>query len=149
MKKKSKLKPKHKRLLLILGTLLVISIAAAIMLNALKENLLFFYTPTDLVQKTFDKDKPFRLGGMVKKGSVKDGADMQVVFTVTDFKNNLTVHYQGLLPNLFREGQGVVADGKLDENGVFQAHRILAKHDENYMPPVVAKAVKKVKEEKK
>ena len=133
--------PKRKRLYLLLGSLGVLGVAAALVLSALNDNLVFFYSPTQLAEKHIAPDRRFRLGGLVEAGSVtKNGQEVR--FTVTDTHKTVQVVYRGLLPDLFREGQGVVAEGSLGPDGVFVARDVLAKHDENYMPPEVAKAIK-------
>ena len=133
--------PKRRRLWLLLGSLGTLGVAAALVLTALNDNLVFFYSPTQVAEKSIAPDRRFRLGGLVEEGSVvKEG---QVVrFTVTDTNKTLKVTYRGILPDLFREGQGVIAEGSIGPDGVFTAREILAKHDENYMPPEVAKALK-------
>jgi len=133
--------PKRKRLWLLVGSLGVLCVAAALVLTALNDNIVFFYSPSQLAEKKIAPDRRFRLGGLVEPGSVKnEGAEVR--FKVTDLKQSVSVVYRGLLPDLFREGQGVIAEGSLDSNGVFTAREVLAKHDENYMPPEVAKALK-------
>jgi len=133
--------PKRRRLWLLIGSLGTLGVAAALVLSALNDNLVFFYSPTQVAEKNPGPDRRFRLGGLVEAGSVqKDG---QVVrFTVTDTNKTIAVVYRGILPDLFREGQGVIAEGALGSDGVFAAREVLAKHDENYMPPEVAKAIK-------
>lgn len=119
--------------------------AVALTFNALQDNLLFFITPSDIVQEQFNPARAFRLGGMVAQGSVRRGGGddgLRVEFVVTDFAESVPVHYIGILPDLFREGQGVVAQGVL-RDGVFVANEVLAKHDENYLPPEVAEALQK------
>ena len=133
--------PKRKRLYLLLGSLGVLAIAAALVLSALNDNLVFFYSPSQVAEKHPAPERRFRLGGLVEAGSVKK-AGQEVHFTVTDTHKSVQVVYRGLLPDLFREGQGVVAEGALGADGVFVAREVLAKHDENYMPPEVAKAIK-------
>lgn len=129
------MKPRHKRFALIIGALAVLGTAAALVLNAFEENLVFFFTPSQVINGEAPKNRAFRIGGMVKEGSVqRDGVNVR--FVVTDTANDVPVTYTGILPDLFREGKGVVAQGKLDESGkMFQATEVLAKHDENYMPP--------------
>ena len=113
------------------------------MLTALSDNIVFFYSPTQIAEKQIPPERRFRMGGLVEAGSVKKSADSQETrFTVTDTHKSVAVVYRGLLPDLFREGQGVVAEGSLGADGVFVAREVLAKHDENYMPPEVAKAIK-------
>ncbi|MCA0249231.1 MAG: cytochrome c maturation protein CcmE [Proteobacteria bacterium] len=133
--------PKRRRLWLLIGSLGTLGVAAALVLSALNDNLVFFYSPTQVAEKSLGPDRRFRLGGLVEAGSVqKDG---QIVrFTVTDTNKTVAVVYRGILPDLFREGQGVIAEGALGSDGVFTAREVLAKHDENYMPPEVAKAIK-------
>ena len=133
--------PKRKRLWLLLGSLAVLGVAATLVLTALNDNIVFFYSPTQVADKHPGPERRFRLGGLVEPGSVKkDGPEVR--FTVTDLQKTVAVVYRGLLPDLFREGQGVIAEGTLGPDGVFLARDVLAKHDENYMPPEVAKALK-------
>ncbi|HQD66595.1 MAG TPA: cytochrome c maturation protein CcmE [Casimicrobium huifangae] len=133
---------KQKRLALILGGLGVIAVAVALVLTAFNQNLVFFFTPSQIVAKEAPVGRTFRLGGMVEAGSVKrDGVNVQ--FKVTDTAQVVPVAYSGILPDLFREGKGVVAQGSLGDDGVFRAKEVLAKHDENYMPPEAASAVEK------
>jgi len=133
--------PKRRRLWLLLGSLGTLGVAAALVLTALNDNLVFFYSPTQVAEKAIAPDRRFRLGGLVEQGSVqKEGQTVR--FTVTDTNKTVKVVYRGILPDLFREGQGVIAEGSIGPDGVFTAREILAKHDENYMPPEVAKALK-------
>lgn len=133
---------KGKRLTLIIGALAALGLAAGLMLFALRDNIVFFYTPSELAQKQLAPGARLRIGGLVKEGSVvRNGRD--VAFTVTDKTKDLDVAYTGLLPDLFREGQGVVVDGQLQPDGKFKADSVLAKHDERYMPRDVADALKK------
>lgn len=126
--------PRAKRFVWILVGLAVLAAAAAFVLNAFQSNLVFFFTPTQVAQGEAPKGRTFRAGGMVKEGSlVREGNDVR--FVITDTEKDIPVHYVGLLPDLFKEGRGVVAQGKLGEDGVFVASEVLAKHDENYMPP--------------
>jgi cytochrome c-type biogenesis protein CcmE len=128
------MKPRHQRFLLIALGVSALAIAGMFVLNAFQSNLVFFFTPTQVFQGEAPKERAFRVGGMVKEGSlVKDGENIQ--FVVTDFAHEVPVKYKGLLPDLFKEGKGVVAQGKLSENKLFAASEVLAKHDENYMPP--------------
>jgi cytochrome c-type biogenesis protein CcmE len=137
--------PRRKRLALIVGLLAAVGGATALVLNAFNSNLVFFYTPSQVAANEAPAGRAFRVGGMVTVGSVKrDGVD--VVFTVTDLVKSMQVHYHGPLPDLFSEGKGVVAQGKLGPDGVFTAQEVLAKHDENYMPPEAAAALKKAAE---
>jgi Cytochrome c-type biogenesis protein CcmE len=136
------MKRKHKRLLAVLGLVAGLGVAAALVLSAFNDNLVFFHSPSDVAEKKIAADKRFRIGGLVEAGSVKkDGLTTE--FVVTDLRHAVPVVYTGMLPDLFREGQGVVANGKLDAEGRFIASEVLAKHDENYMPPEVADALKK------
>ena len=136
--------PKRKRLWLVVGSVAVLGCAATLVLTALSDNIVFFYSPTQIAEKQIPPERRFRMGGLVEAGSVKKSADSQEIrFTVTDTHKTVAVVYRGLLPDLFREGQGVVAEGSLGADGVFVAREILAKHDENYMPPEAEEAVKK------
>jgi len=124
-----------------------LGVATALVLSAFNENLVFFFTPSEVVEHKAPQGRTFRIGGMVEKGSVKREPDgVTVRFTVTDTAKSLPVQYKGSLPDLFREGKGVVAQGQLGADGVFQAREVLAKHDENYMPPEAAEAVKRAHE---
>ena len=134
---------KKRRLVLIGSALTVLAVAVALVLTALKDAIVFFNSPTDVTEKHIATGSRLRLGGLVKEGSVQRGENMQVRFEVTDGKNTVRVAYQGLLPDLFREGQGVVTEGTLDGGGMFKADSVLAKHDEKYMPKEVADALKK------
>ncbi len=125
------------------GALAVVALAAALVLNALRDSIVFFSTPTMVSEKQIAPGKRFRLGGMVREGSLQRGEQLRVSFDVTDGNATLPVTYQGILPDLLREGQGVVAEGALDGNGHFKADTVLAKHDETYMPREVADALKK------
>lgn len=130
------MKNRHKRGALIVGGLAALGIAAALVLNAFQSNLVFFFTPTQVSAGEAPKGRTFRIGGMVQTGSVQRQSDgLTVRFIVTDTAHNMPVTYRGILPDLFREGKGVVAQGKLGEDGGFHADEVLAKHDENYMPP--------------
>ena len=135
---------KRKRLYVVLGGMTILGLAAALVLSAFEDNLVFFYSPTDLGTKEIAADRRFRLGGLVEEASVERSSDGRTTnFRVTDLVQSEAVTYRGMLPDLFREGQGVVAEGRLDSNGVFVATQVLAKHDENYMPPEVAEALRK------
>jgi len=136
-------KARQKRIALIVGGLAVLAIAAVLVLNALNSNIALYISPTDVAAGKAPQGKPFRIGGMVKEGSLKREADgVTVSFIVTDTEKDLLVAYKGILPDLFKEGKGVVAQGKLtDGNTRFVASEVLAKHDENYMPPEAAKAL--------
>lgn len=144
------MKPRHKRFALIIGALAVIGAAAALVLNAFEENLVFFFTPTQVAAGEAPQNRAFRIGGMVKEGSLqRDG--MNVSFVVTDTAHDVPVTYSGILPDLFREGKGVVAQGKMGGSGntvSFKASEVLAKHDENYMPPEAQQAMDKAAVEK-
>lgn len=134
------MKPRHKRAAIIVGALVAIGIAAALVLNAFQSNLVFFFTPSQVEAGEAPKERTFRIGGMVKEGSVRR-VDLTVDFVVTDTAKEIPVSYTGILPDLFREGKGVVAQGKLGPDGRFVASEVLAKHDENYMPPEAQHAV--------
>ena len=136
------MKRKHKRLTFVAIALLLLGVATALILTAFEDNIVFFYSPTDLAEKKIADGRRLRLGGLVVEGSVKKAGDAVTLFRVTDLKTQIAVSYKGLLPDLFREGQGVVAEGRL-EAGVFMASDVLAKHDETYMPPEVAEALKR------
>jgi len=136
------MKPRHKRIALIAGGLAALGFAAALVLNAFQSNLVFFFSPTQVMAKEAPLDRTFRIGGMVEEGSLKRLPDgLSVAFRVTDTAQTIPVTYTGILPDLFKEGKGVVAQGKLGPDGVFRASEVLAKHDENYMPPDAAHAV--------
>ncbi|MGD9803817.1 MAG: cytochrome c maturation protein CcmE [Hyphomicrobiaceae bacterium] len=133
---------KQRRGAFILSGLLVIGLAVGLVLFALSGTITYFKTPSDLAENPVPTGQRFRLGGLVAEGSVNRGQSLDVEFQVTDTIKAVPVVYRGVLPDLFREGQGVVAEGRLDENGRFRADTVLAKHDETYMPPEVAKALK-------
>jgi cytochrome c-type biogenesis protein CcmE len=134
---------RQRRLALIGGALAVLGIAAALVLNALKASIVFFHSPTEIVEQHVDLGARLRIGGLVKTGSLHHDGPFAVRFEVTDGRADVPVAYTGALPDLFREGQGVVAEGKLDGDGLFKADTILAKHDERYMPKEVAEALKR------
>lgn len=134
---------KQRRLILIGSSLGVLAIAAALVLSALRDSIVFFNSPTDIAEKHPVAGTRMRVGGLVKPGSLQRGDNLQIRFEVTDGKSELPVRYQGIVPDLFREGQGVVAEGKLDGAGLFVADTVLAKHDERYMPREVVDALKK------
>ena len=137
--------PRRKRLAIIGGLFLAVCAITALVLNAFRSNLVFFYSPSQVAAHEAPEGRPFRVGGLVTAGSVKrDGVD--VVFTVTDLVKSMQVHYHGPLPDLFKEGKGVVAEGKVGSDGVFVAQEVFAKHDENYMPPEAAAALKQAAE---
>jgi cytochrome c-type biogenesis protein CcmE len=136
--------PRRKRLLLAACVLGAAAIAVALVANAFRSNLVFFYSPSDIAEHKAPAARTFRLGGLVETGSVARAADgVTVHFVVTDTAQRVPVAYRGILPDLFREGKGVVAQGKLSQQGVFTADEVLAKHDENYMPPEAADAVER------
>ena len=134
---------KQRRLTMIGGSLAVLAVAAALVLNAMRDSIVFFSTPSMVAEKHIAAGKRFRLGGLVQPGSLVRGDNLAVTFQVADGSAALAVSYKGILPDLFREGQGVVAEGALDPSGVFRADTVLAKHDETYMPKEVADALKK------
>ena len=134
------MKPRHKRAVIIAGGLAAIGVAAYLVLNAFQSNLVFFFTPTQVAKGEAPKNRTFRIGGLVKTGSVKRD-NLTVNFVVTDSARDMNVSYTGILPDLFREGKGVVAQGKLSDDGKFTASEVLAKHDENYMPPEAQQAM--------
>lgn len=136
------MKPRHKRIAIIIGALAVLGIVTALILNAFNKNLVFFFSPTQVYAKEAPIGRAFRIGGLVESGSLqreKDG--LTVHFLVTDTAKTVPVTYTGILPDLFKEGKGVVAEGKLGDDGVFVATEVLAKHDENYMPPEAKEAI--------
>lgn len=138
------MKPRHKRLAIAAGVLASVGAVTALVLNAFESNLVFFYSPSQVVAKEVPDGRTFRLGGMVEAGSVqRDG--VKVSFVVTDTVQKVPVRYEGILPDLFKEGKGVVAQGTV-EGGVFSAREVLAKHDENYMPPEAAEALKRAQQ---
>lgn len=139
------MKRKHKRLLFVALGMGLLGIAVGLVLTAFEENLVFFYGPSEITDKVRSSDQRVRLGGLVEEGSVARGSDgLTVTFRVTDLNRSIPVIFRGgLLPDLFREGQGVVCEGRLRDDGVFEADNILAKHDESYMPREVAEALKK------
>jgi cytochrome c-type biogenesis protein CcmE len=135
--------PRHRRMTLVFGIIAGVSVAGALALNAFRQNVTFFFDPTQVAGGAVPSGERFRLGGMVTKGSVQRApGSLEVRFVVTDFKHDVPVTYTGVLPDLFREGQGVVAHGKM-LGGTFVADEVLAKHDEKYMPPEVARSLKK------
>ncbi|OGA29041.1 MAG: cytochrome c biogenesis protein CcmE [Betaproteobacteria bacterium RIFCSPLOWO2_12_FULL_67_28] len=136
------MKPRHKRLALIASGIAALAITAALVLNAFQSNLVFFFSPSQVAAGEAPRDRSFRIGGLVQAGSVKRSQEgLSVQFVVTDTAKDIRVAYAGTLPDLFREGKGVVAQGKLGADGVFHANEVLAKHDENYMPPDAQHAV--------
>ena len=144
------MKPRHKRIALIVGSLAVLGVAAALILSAFQSNLVFFFSPTQVLANEAPHGRTFRIGGMVQAGSLKRQDDgLTVRFDVTDTAKTVPVVYKGILPDLFREGKGVVAQGQLGSDGVFHASQVLAKHDENYMPPEAAHALEQAKKAQK
>jgi cytochrome c-type biogenesis protein CcmE len=140
------MKPRTRRALAILAGLATLGIASALVLNAFQSNLVFFFSPSQIVAKEAPLERSFRIGGLVEEGSLKrDGQSLTVNFVVTDMAQRIPVSYTGMLPDLFKEGKGVVAQGKLGSDGVFRAEQVLAKHDENYMPPEAAEALEKAR----
>ncbi|MBY0579887.1 MAG: cytochrome c maturation protein CcmE [Burkholderiales bacterium] len=143
------MKPRHKKLVFILIGVAGIGIIVALVMNAFRSNLVFFFTPSQVIAKEAPVNRAFRIGGLVEKGSLRRENDgLTVHFVVTDTKHDMNVTYKGILPDLFKEGKGVVAQGRLDSNGRFVADEVLAKHDENYMPPEVANELKAAKASK-
>jgi len=136
------MKPRHKRIAIIAAGLGVLALASALVLNAFRSNLVFFFSPSQVMANEAPRGKAFRIGGLVESGSVKRADDgLTVRFRVTDTAHTVAVVYTGILPDLFKEGKGVVAQGRLGADGVFAATEVLAKHDENYMPPDAAHAI--------
>ena len=143
------MKPRHKKLAFIAAGVAGIAVIVALVMNAFRSNLVFFFTPSQVIAKEAPIGRAFRIGGLVEKGSLKRENDgLTVHFVVTDTKHDMNVTYKGILPDLFKEGKGVVAQGRLDSNGQFVADEVLAKHDENYMPPEVASELKAAKASK-
>lgn len=140
------MKPRHKKMTFILAGIAGIAVVVALIMNAFRSNLVFFFTPTQVIAKQVPVNRAFRIGGLVEKGSLRRENDgLTVHFVVTDTRHDMNVTYKGILPDLFKEGKGVVAQGRLDANGQFVADEVLAKHDENYMPPEVASELKAAK----
>lgn len=137
------MKARHKRMIFVVAAVVAVGIAASLVLNALRSNIAYFFSPSQVYDKEAPVDRNFRLGGLVEKGTLKRRKDnLTVSFVVTDTAKSVTVNYTGILPDLFKEGQGVVAKGKLGPDGVFYAEEVLAKHDASYMPPEVKDAIK-------
>ena len=137
------MKPRSKRLIAIACGLAALGVATALVLNAFNSNLVFFFSPTQVAAKEAPTGRSFRIGGLVEEGSIKrETTGLTTRFVVTDLAKTIPVTYTGLLPDLFKEGKGVVAQGKLGPDGIFKADQVLAKHDENYMPPEAAEALK-------
>ena len=140
------MKPRQKRIVYIVVALAAVGLAVGLVLNALKDNVSLYFTPTQVFNKEAPQDRSFRIGGLVEAGSLKrEGDGLTVRFVITDLKRSLPVVYKGILPDLFKEGKGVVAEGKMEADGVMHVTEVLAKHDENYMPPEAADALKKAK----
>ena len=141
------MKTRHKRLVLILGSLCLLGAAIMLILSAFQQNLVFFHSPSDIAGGKVSTEQTIRIGGLVEEGSVQRQADgLTVRFVITDTAVGIPVVYAGSLPDLFREGKGAVAQGKLNADGIFQASQVLAKHDENYMPPEAADAIDQAQE---
>lgn len=140
------MKPRTKRAAIIVGGLAVLAVAATLVLNAFNSNLVFFFSPSQVFADEAPRDRSFRIGGLVEEGSIqREPQGLTIRFAVTDRAQKIPVTYTGLLPDLFKEGKGVVAQGKLGPDGIFRADQVLAKHDENYMPPEAAEALKNAK----
>jgi cytochrome c-type biogenesis protein CcmE len=140
------MKPRTRRGLAIAAGLATLGVASMLVLNAFQSNLVFFFSPSQIAANEAPRDRSFRIGGLVEEGSLKrDGQSLTVNFVVTDMAQRIPVSYTGMLPDLFKEGKGVVAQGKLGSDGVFRAEQVLAKHDENYMPPEAADALEKAR----
>ncbi|MET0102183.1 MAG: cytochrome c maturation protein CcmE [Sedimenticola sp.] len=137
------MKARHKRFGFIIAGLVGLGLASWLVLSALDNNLSYFFSPTEVSENKAPKDHIFRLGGLVEPGSLERGKELTVRFRVSDNAHKVSVEYTGILPDLFAEGQGVIAQGKMNDQGVFVADEVLAKHDENYMPPEVAEALEK------
>jgi cytochrome c-type biogenesis protein CcmE len=144
------MKKRHRRLVFIAASLAALSLAAWLVLGAFRNNLVFFFSPTQIATKEAPVGRTFRIGGLVENGSLKRDSDgLTVRFTVTDTANSIQVVYKGILPDLFKEGRGCVAQGRVSADGVFYADQIMAKHDENYMPPEAARALDQAKDMEK
>ena len=135
------MKPKRQRLVLLITGLAILAVAVGLVLSALDEGVAFFYSPSDLAEKSPPRDRAIRIGGLVEEGSVRRSSGVEVEFGVTDLAETVAVSYAGILPDLFREGQGVVVLGRIQEDGSFAASEVLAKHDETYMPAEVKEAL--------
>ncbi len=144
------MKARHKKLLLVAVAVLGLGAVAALVLNAFNSNLVFFFSPTQVAQGEAPQGRAFRIGGLVEEGSLKRAADgVTAHFRITDTAHAVPVAYTGVLPDLFKEGKGVVAEGRLDGDGMFKAEQVLAKHDENYMPPEAASALEQAQKAQK
>jgi cytochrome c-type biogenesis protein CcmE len=147
---KATMKSRHKKLVLIAIAVIALGAVAALVLNAFRSNLVFFFSPTQVVKGEAPRDRSFRIGGLVEAGSLRRESDgVTAHFRVTDTLQTIPVDYTGLLPDLFKEGKGVVAEGRLNDAGVFVASQVLAKHDENYMPPEAASALEQAQKAQK
>ncbi len=144
------MKPRHKKLTIIIMSVAALGLSTALVLDAFQSNLVFFFSPSQVAANEAPRGRSFRIGGLVEEGSVKRQSDgITVSFVVTDTAKNIPVVYTGILPDLFKEGKGVVAQGKLSSDGVFRADEVLAKHDENYMPPEAADALEQASKSQK
>ena len=144
------MKKRHKRIAFIVASLAALGLATWLVLGAFRQNLVFFFSPTQVAAKEAPVNKTFRIGGLVENGSLKRENDgLTIRFTVTDTANTIPVVYKGILPDLFKEGRGCVAQGRVGSDGVFYADQIMAKHDENYMPPEAARALDQAKDMEK
>jgi cytochrome c-type biogenesis protein CcmE len=144
------MKPRHKKLIIIIASVAALGLSATLVLDAFQSNLVFFFSPTQVAANEAPQGKSFRIGGLVEEGSVKRQSDgVTVNFVVTDTAKVIPVVYTGILPDLFKEGKGVVAQGKLSSDGIFRADEVLAKHDENYMPPEAAAALEQASNSQK
>ena len=144
------MKARHKKLIMIAVVVAALGVVAALVLNAFRSNLVFFFSPTQVSKGEAPRDRAFRVGGLVEKGSLSREQDgVTAHFRVTDTAQTLAVTYKGVLPDLFKEGKGVVAEGRLNDSGVFIAEQVLAKHDENYMPPEAASALEQAQKAQK
>jgi len=144
------MKKRHKRIVFIMASLAAIGLATWLVLGAFRNNLVFFFSPTQVMAKEAPVGRTFRIGGLVENGSLKRDTDgLTIRFTVTDTANTIPVVYKGILPDLFKEGRGCVAQGRVGSDGVFYADQIMAKHDENYMPPEAARALDQAKDMEK
>ena len=143
------MKPRHKKIAAITSGVTALCVAVMLVLNAFQSNLVFFFTPTQVAANEAPVDKRFRIGGLVEMGSIQRNEGLTVKFAVTDTAEVIPVVYTGILPDLFNEGKGVVAQGRLSAGGIFEADEVLAKHDENYMPPEAAMALEQAAEAKK
>ncbi len=143
------MKPRHKKIAIITSGVTALCVAAILVLNAFQSNLVFFFSPSQVAANEAPVDKRFRIGGLVEMGSIQRNEGLTVKFAVTDTAEVIPVVYTGILPDLFNEGKGVVAQGRLSASGIFEADEVLAKHDENYMPPEAAMALEQAAEAKK